>query len=101
MTVAHVHLVHPRRVARLPERASRQPRSLTETVVLWVVVMTAVFLATTTLLMWLASGNLSSSLALAGFSAVWGGPGFGIMAGAAMDALRRERDERRRHNTIG
>jgi hypothetical protein len=41
--------------------------------------------------MWWTTGSLGEGLTLGAFTAVWGGPGFGVMVGGAVNALREDR----------
>jgi hypothetical protein len=74
---------------------SRPPPDLARAVRRWVTVMTIGFLVGLTLLFWAVTGNVVAGLAIGGFGALWGGPGFGVMAGSAVHAMRTEHDGRR------
>lgn len=61
-----------------------------------IVVMTLLFLVAVGVPTGIGFGSLEAGFALGLFCAVWGGPGFGVMAASARIALRDERcsDER-------
>jgi ABC-type proline/glycine betaine transport system permease subunit len=60
----------------------------------WVVLTTVGLLLAFTALFWALTGSLVAALGIAGFAAVWGGVGFGVMAAGAAQALRDDRAAR-------
>ncbi|MPY93450.1 MAG: hypothetical protein GEV08_10405 [Acidimicrobiia bacterium] len=52
---------------------------------------TLVIIAAVVLGVWLSTGDLLESVGLGAFAAIWGGPGFGLMAGGAIYALQEDR----------
>jgi hypothetical protein len=60
----------------------------------WVALTTLGLLVGFTVLFWALTGKLLAALGIAGFAAVWGGVGFGVMGAGAAQALRADRDAR-------
>jgi hypothetical protein len=60
----------------------------------WVILTTVVLLVAFTLMVWGLTGSFVAALGVAGFAAMWGGVGFGVMAAGAAQALREERSAR-------
>ena len=56
-----------------------------------VIAMTALFIVGIAVPTWIAMGDASFAIGLALFSAFWGGPGFGVMAGGAWIAMQEAR----------
>jgi hypothetical protein len=95
MAVAQLHLPHLAR--HHDEAVAAEPRpvpTLGHTVGVWVVIMIVGFVVGLTLIIWAVTGSFLIGLGVGGFCALWGGPGFGIMAGSAAHAMAEERAER-------
>ena len=58
-----------------------------------VAAMTALFIVGIAVPTWVAMGDAGFAIGLALFSAFWGGPGFGVMAGGARVAMQEARLE--------
>ena len=60
---------------------------------IWVVLCTVVMLVGVGGGVWATTGEVVNGLAVGGFAALWGGPGFGVMFGSAAHSLPEERAE--------
>jgi hypothetical protein len=96
MAVAQIHLPHIARHHSEAETAEPRPvPTLGHTVGVWVAIMIVSFIVGLTLIVWAVTGSFLIGLGVGGFCALWGGPGFGIMAGSAAHAMAEEKAERR------
>jgi hypothetical protein len=77
-----------------PDAAARRPRSPVSAGRHTVVLTTVALLIVFTAVFWALTGSFLAALGIAGFAAVWGGVGFGVMAAGAAQALRDDRDKR-------
>jgi hypothetical protein len=79
-----------------PKSVQRPVIAFDRSLWLWVAICSVVMFAGVGGGVWAVTGRAIDGLAVAAFTTLWGGPGFGIMFGSAYHALSTERSDKRR-----
>lgn len=94
MALHDLHLTDAAPIAAARVAHAKRPPQLGRALVVGVAVVTLVMFIGVALGMWLLTGEPIDGLAVGAFTAFWGGPGFGVMAGSATFAVLEARHAR-------